>query len=159
MARIWFYNIPYHGYVNPTLLLARELVARGDEVVFFSGPAFEARILATGAHYRTYDHPDAFTQTRETTHTIHQGALVAAATHALLPEVLAAVESARPDLLMFDMSAPWGSIAGRRFDIPTVACFPHLPFYLRTLLDDPRLMRKFAAGISPGAGALARVAA
>ena len=152
MSRIWFYNIPYHGHVNPTLPLTRELVARGHEVTYFSGPAFAARIQATGAQVQPYAHPDAFAPSRESTHTIHQGALLAAATRLLLPEVLAAVESARPDLLMFDMSAPWGSIASRRYGIPAVACFPHLPFYWRTLLDDPRLMRKFAASISPGAG-------
>ena len=30
MARVWFYNIPFHGHVNPTLPLIREMVARGD---------------------------------------------------------------------------------------------------------------------------------
>ena len=128
------------------------MVARGHEVTYFAGPAFAARIQATGAQVRPYAHLDAFAPSRESTHTIHQGALLAAATRQLLPDVLAAVESARPDLLLFDMSAPWGSIASRRYGIPAVACFPHLPFYWRTLLDDPRLLRKFAASISPGAG-------
>ena len=109
MARIWFYNIPYHGHVNPTLPLMRELVNRGDEVTYFSGPNFEERIRATGAAYRGYGSLRAFEETRNETHTIHQGALLAKATHLLLPEVLAAVAEERPDCLMFDMSAPWGT--------------------------------------------------
>ena len=152
MARIWFYNIPYHGHVNPTLPLMRELVNRGDEVTYFSGPNFEERIRATGAAYRGYGSLRAFEETRNETHTIHQGALLARATHLLLPEVLAAVAEERPDCLMFDMSAPWGNIASRRYGIPAVASFPHLPFYWRTVIDDRRVFRKFLASLRPGSG-------
>ena len=89
MARGWFYNIPYHGHVNPTLPLMRELVKRGDEITYFSAPAFADRVRATGAIHRNYANPDAFGQTRHVTHAIYQGALVAESAHVLLPEVLA----------------------------------------------------------------------
>lgn len=159
MANLWFYNIPYHGHINPTLPLVRELIARGDAVTYFAGPAFQERIRATGAEPRSYSNLDAFGQSRDSSHLIHQGALVAESANALLGEVLAAVEAERPDLLMFDMSAPWGAIASRRFDIPAIASFPHLPFYWRTLTDDPRVLRKAMASLRPGLGhwrALAR---
>ncbi len=152
MATIWFYNIPYHGHINPTLPLVRELVRRGDAVTYFAGPAFEERIRATGAEYRSYGNLDAFGQSRDSSHLIHQGALVAESANALLDEVLAAVEEERPDLLMFDMSAPWGSIASRRFGIPAIGSFPHLPFYWRTMLDDRRVFRKAMASLRPGLG-------
>jgi MGT family glycosyltransferase len=152
MARIWFYNIPYHGHVNPTLPLVRELVTRGDDVTYFAGPAFAERIAATGAHYCGYGNAEAFDQSREDNHLIHQGALVAESTHLLLGEVLAAVEDAHPDVIMFDMSAPWGSVAGRRFGIPAIASYPHLPFYWRTVVDDPRVFRKAVTAVRPGLG-------
>jgi len=152
MTRIWFYNIPYHGHINPTLPLVRKLINRGDEVTYFAGPAFEERIRATGAAHRSYGNLDAFGQSRSDSHMIHQGALVAESTKLLLAEVLSSVAEERPQLLMFDMSAPWGAIASRRFDIPAIACFPHLPFYWRTVTDDPRILRKAMAGLRPGFG-------
>ena len=34
MAKALFLSLPLHGHVNPSLPLVRELVARGDEVVY-----------------------------------------------------------------------------------------------------------------------------
>jgi len=152
MARVWFYNIPFHGHVNPTLPLIREMVVRGDEVTYFSTSAFEARILATGALFRAYGGPYSFEQTRKVAHVVHLGTQVADATLALLPEVLASLATERPDYLMFDMSAPWGKIASRQLHIPAVASFPHLPFYWRTVLNDFRVLRKGIRSIRPGYG-------
>lgn len=152
MARAWFYNIPYHGHINPTLPLVRELVRRGDQVVYFAIPDFASRIEATGAEYRDYRASKAFEESRTVAHTIHTGGLVAEATYALLPEVLSSVQEERPDYLFFDMSAPWGNIASRRFDIPAIASFPHLPFYWRTILSDRRVFRKMLGSIRPGYG-------
>ena len=152
MARIWFYNIPYHGHVNPTLRLVRALVQGGDEVTYFSSPAFQERIEATGAVFRAYQNGQAFEASRNNTHIIFLGSLVAQTTHAVLPEVLADVGAEQPELIMFDMSAPWGAIASRRFDIPTVASFPHLPFTWRTIFDDARVFRKVTGSLLPGEG-------
>ena len=115
MARMWFYNIPYHGHVNPTLPLIRELVRRGDQVTYFSSPPFADRITATGATFRAYRNSTALEQSRQDTHTAYVGGLVAEATYSLLPEVLSSVEKEHPDYLMFDMSAPWGGIATGSF--------------------------------------------
>ena len=152
MARVWFYNIPFHGHVNPTLPLIREMVTRGDEVTYFSTASFEARIQATGAMYRGYGSSYSFEQTRTVAHVIHLGNQVAEATYALLPEVLDSVAAEAPDYLMFDMSAPWGKIASRQLHIPAVASFPHLPFYWRTVLNDSRVLRKGIQSVRPGYG-------
>ncbi len=152
MARGWFYNIPTHGHVNPTLPLVRELVRLGDEVTYFAGPEFAAAIRAAGADYRDYGADYTFGQTRTVAHAILQGSQLAEATAALLSGVLAAVGNERPDYLMFDMSAPWGSIAARRFGLPAVASFPHLPFNWRTFLGDTRLMRRGCTASGRGRG-------
>ncbi len=152
MARVWFYNIPFHGHVNPTLPLIREIVARGDEVTYFSTVAFEARIQATGALYRAYSSSYSFEETRKVAHVVHLGSQVAEATYALLPDVLDSVAAESPDYLMFDMSAPWGKIASRQLHIPAVASFPHLPFFWRTVLNDFRVLRKGIQSIRPGYG-------
>ena len=152
MARVWFYNIPFHGHVNPTLPLIHEMVARGDELTYFSSASFEARIQATGALYRAYDSSYSFEQTRTVAHVVHLGSQVAEATYALLPGVLESVAAEAPDYLMFDMSAPWGKIASHQLHIPAVASFPHLPFYWRTVLNDSRVLRKGIQSVRPGYG-------
>jgi MGT family glycosyltransferase len=152
MPRAWFFNIPFHGHINPTLPLIRELVRRGDEITYFSTRPYEEVIKATGAHFRGYDHVHSFEGSRHVSHIIHHGSLVAEATYALLPEVLSSVEHEQPDYLIYDMSAPWGEIASRKFNIPAVASFPHLPFYWRTVFNDWRVFSKVLASIRPGYG-------
>ena len=152
MAQAWFFNIPTHGHINPTLPLVRELVQQGDEVTYFAGPRFEEKIRATGAAYGDYGDAYAFEQSRTVAHAVLQGSQLAEAATALLPGVLAAIEKERPDYLLFDMSAPWGSIAAQRYDIPAVASFPHLPFNWRTFVSDPRLLKKGYQSLRPGHG-------
>ncbi len=153
MARAWFFNIPTHGHINPTLPLVRELVQRGDGVTYFAGPRFEEKIRATGAAYGDYGDAYAFEQSRTVAHAVLQGSQLAEAASALLPRVLAAIEEeGQPDYVLFDTSAPWGSIAAQRYDIPAVASFPHLPFNWRTFVSDPRLLKKGYHSLRPGHG-------
>ncbi len=152
MARVWIYNIPFHGHVNPTLPLVQEIIHRGDTVTYYSTPTFAEKINSTGADFRAYSNSNAFEESRKISHTVFVGSQVAEATHALLPEVLSSVESERPDYLIFDMSAPWGNIASRRFDIPAITSFPHFPFYLRTAINDKRVLRNVIKNIRPGYG-------
>ena len=44
-------TLPAFGHVNPTLPIARELVERGHEVLWYTGEIFQSRIEATGARY------------------------------------------------------------------------------------------------------------
>ena len=54
MAKALFLGLPLHGHTNPSLPVVRELVQRGDEVVYYSADAFAAKIEHTGARYRPY---------------------------------------------------------------------------------------------------------
>jgi MGT family glycosyltransferase len=53
--RFLFFPMPAHGHVNPMLPLLQELVSRGDEVIVFVPPEFEAAIRHTGASVRLLD--------------------------------------------------------------------------------------------------------
>jgi len=54
MSKVLFLSVPAHGNVNPTLGLVAELIARGEEVVYFSSDEFKERIEATGATFKRY---------------------------------------------------------------------------------------------------------
>lgn len=51
MACIFFFSIPAHGHVNPTLPLVRELTARGHRVLYYETGEFREKIEAAGAEF------------------------------------------------------------------------------------------------------------
>ena len=55
MARVLFINAGSEGHVNPTIGVVKELISRGEEVVYFTIEDFRARIEMTGATVRTID--------------------------------------------------------------------------------------------------------
>jgi hypothetical protein len=52
MSKILVFNVPAHGHVNPTLPVVRELVSRGEQVVYYLTDEFEPQIRRTGAAFR-----------------------------------------------------------------------------------------------------------
>ncbi|MFB5196991.1 macrolide family glycosyltransferase [Neobacillus sp. KR4-4] len=55
MARVLFINAGSEGHINPTIGVVKELVSRGEEVVYFTIEDFRERIEKTGATVRTLD--------------------------------------------------------------------------------------------------------
>lgn len=55
MARVLFINGGSEGHINPTISVVQELIARGEEVVYFCIEAYRERIEQTGATVRTFD--------------------------------------------------------------------------------------------------------
>ena len=51
MACIFFFSIPAHGHVNPTLPLVRELTARGHRVIYYETEEFREKIKNAGAEF------------------------------------------------------------------------------------------------------------
>ncbi|HVQ92794.1 MAG TPA: glycosyltransferase [Mycobacteriales bacterium] len=123
MSRYLIITLPLAGHVNPTIGIARELVARGHEVAWVGsemvlrpmlGP--DATILPTGSRlYRA------------------QGGQGAAAVKSLwksfvvpyarfvLPAVEKAVHTYQPDVLLVDQHAPAGGIVADRHGLPWAA--------------------------------------
>jgi MGT family glycosyltransferase len=54
MAKYALFSPPAHGHVNPTLALAQELVARGEQVIYYLPETFRSLVEATGATFRLY---------------------------------------------------------------------------------------------------------
>lgn len=54
MSRVLFINGNAHGHINPTIAFVRELVNRGEEVLYFSTEDFRKKIEATGANFQAY---------------------------------------------------------------------------------------------------------
>jgi UDP:flavonoid glycosyltransferase YjiC (YdhE family) len=56
MARILLATTPVPGHVTPVAVLARSLVDRGNEVVWYTGAGFADQVTATGARFEPIRH-------------------------------------------------------------------------------------------------------
>jgi MGT family glycosyltransferase len=54
MSKVLFINAPAEGHVNPTLGLVKELIQRGEEVVYFSIEEFRDKVENVGAVFHSY---------------------------------------------------------------------------------------------------------
>ena len=54
MARALIITLPAYGHVNPTIPLARELVAQGEEVIYCLPPQYQPAIQSSGAALLPY---------------------------------------------------------------------------------------------------------
>jgi len=55
MSKVLFINGPAEGHINPTLGLVRELIYRGEEVVYLAPAPFRGKIELTGAEFREFN--------------------------------------------------------------------------------------------------------
>ncbi len=55
MSKILIINVPFHGHVNPTLALTKELVNGGHVVTYLVTEEFRLKVEATGARLESYE--------------------------------------------------------------------------------------------------------
>ena len=120
MAKALFLSLPLHGHTNPSLPLVRELVARGDEVIYYSAGAFAAKVEQTGARYRPYRNAFLADITQLPERMEELSWLLMRVTEDLLAHELEALRAERPDYLIADSIAPWGQWLGEALGVPVV---------------------------------------
>ena len=58
MVKILIINVPFHGHVNPTIAITKELVDRGYKVTYLISKEFKEEIELTGAKIMLYDYDE-----------------------------------------------------------------------------------------------------
>ncbi len=120
MARIIFVNVPAHGHTNPTLPLVRELVQRGESVIYYSFDVFQHAIEQTGATFRSYQHLLSLDYTRPDPNLFRLATTLLDATATLLPSLLDSVTADAPDLIIYDSLCPWGKYVAQLLACPAI---------------------------------------
>lgn len=121
MGRAVILSIPFHGHVNPTLAVVQELVARGEEVIYYSSDIFKERLEQVGAHVRQYD--SLFTdEVLQTSANDFAAFLIEEALH-VVPQVLEEIRAAQPDYIVYDTLCLTGRCVARALDLPAVMLF------------------------------------
>lgn len=121
-SRAIFYGVPAHGHTNPTLGVVRELVAHGEEVVYYSSGEFRQRIEATGALFREYDR-DMGKPSRSVAASglALFSALLVEASLGTIERLLLELDSQQPDYVVFDSIAVWGKAIAELTRLPSVS--------------------------------------
>ncbi len=125
MKRVAVFCIPAHGHTNPMLAVVRELVARGDEVRFYSFGEFREKIERTGAAFVNCDQylPELSAKEEESlkkvssTEMAIQDIRITAAMDAFLHGEFTAF---KPDVVFTDSVCFWGKLNAWKYDVPMV---------------------------------------
>jgi MGT family glycosyltransferase len=127
MSKIVFFNIPAQGHTNPTLGVVRELIAKGNEVYYYSYEMMREKIQGTGA---TFIPCDAYDQqinlSKDDTARIGKDLafsteLIVNMTLALDDAIVKDMQKLKPDVIVADSMAFWGKLIAKKLDIPFVS--------------------------------------
>lgn len=120
MAKALFLSLPLHGHTNPSLPLVRELVGRGEEIVYYSADAFATKIEQSDARYRPYQN-EFLADMRHLPEQMDQLSwLLMRTTAEVLSHELDTFRAERPDYLITDSVAPWGHWVAEVLGVPVV---------------------------------------
>jgi len=121
---IFFFSIPAHGHVNPTLPVVSELVSRGHAVRYYETPEFRERIEAAGAQFvdiSPYMPPAPGNidkvAGRDFASLIE---MVADTTIALDESVAADIAEYQPSVIVSDSVCFWGKLFAHKHGVPFV---------------------------------------
>ena len=160
MAAIFFFSLPAHGHVNPTLPLVRELTSRGHRVLYYDVEAFREKIEAAGAQFVPIDAymPPAPEDIDRRAGKDFAALIEMAAdlTLSLNERVAQDVAEHHPACVVGDSVCIWGKLLARRHGLPFICSTTTFAFndqsarlmkrqpgeVLRMLLGMPRMARK-----------------
>ena len=113
-------NIPAQGHTNPTLAVVKELVRRGDTVIYYSFTKFQAAIESTGAEFRSYDQELPIDPDNPDPNLVRYATELLETAQILVPQLLPRVVAEKPDAIIHDSLCAWGLIIARALKLPSI---------------------------------------
>ncbi len=136
MATYALFSAPGHGHVNPTLALAQELVARGEQVIYYLTEEFRPVVEATGATFRPYESeafkmlrsgPPAAALTGKPNSGFQIGMLptmMVRESTRVLPQLLEKMPAEHVDCVLYDRMFMPAAFVSQILHLPAVQLFP-----------------------------------
>ena len=120
MSKVLFFNIPAYGHTYPTLPLVAELVRRGEQVVYYSSPAFQQAIEQTGAIFRNSATPFLQVETQIDENMVRVAYKLLQGSRFALDNILPQVREDAPDYIIHDGLCPWGKYIAQIMRVPAI---------------------------------------
>jgi len=137
MSKGVFLNVPAPGHVIPTLGLVAELLRRGEEIVYFEVPPFQAELESLGAVFRPYPTSQPYPGPVGENQFLLAPILTWFARE-WVPPLLEAVRAERPDYIVHDSLCLWGRILAHVLGVPAAASVATAAFCPESLHGCPR---------------------
>jgi len=144
MSKVLFLNIPAHGHTNPTLPVVKELVERGEQVIYYSSDSFKDKIERTGAVFRSYVSGVQFDGHEIDKNIFVNAGMAMEATREILPGVLEDLRERgddKPDYIIHDSMCVWGKYAAKILDVPAACSVTMFAFGTRPALHSWTFIR------------------
>jgi len=120
MSKVLFFNIPAYGHTYPTLPLVTELVRRGEQVVYYSTPAFQQPIEQTGAIFRNSATPFLHDETQIDENMVRVAYMLLQGSRFAVDNLLPQVREDAPDYIIHDGLCPWGKYIAQIMGVPAI---------------------------------------
>ncbi|WP_438872591.1 macrolide family glycosyltransferase [Paractinoplanes pyxinae] len=117
-------SIPFHGHVNPSAEVVRELVRRGHRVTYANDPSFAEAVTSLGAELKPYASTLPPAETHDDLDPIAQLTMFLDDAIAMLPQLRAAYAEDRPDLFLYDIAGAPARLLAEQWGIPSVQLSP-----------------------------------
>src|SRR6185312_3413349 len=123
-AHIAMVSIPFHGHVNPSLEVVRELARRGHRVTYANAASFGDVVRGAGAELKPYastlpTDDDAWNDDPLDALTLFLDDAIA-----MLPQLDALYADDRPDLFLYDIAGAPARLLAERWGVPAVQLSP-----------------------------------
>lgn len=140
MSKVLFFGYPFHGHTNPTLGLIKELVDRGEEIIYYSEEPFRARIENTGARFRSYQ-TQGFQGKKDVDLSVSDGVeewlssftFIIGYGQAVIQNMLPEIKAEAAQYIIHDSCAYWGKKVAAMLHLPGVSS-------ITTLVCDQKMM-------------------
>jgi MGT family glycosyltransferase len=138
MARAVVFTYPDPSHVSSALPVFAELARRGEEVTVYSTATYRDAIESSGVTYRCYRGIMSASSTGPFGGMCRRIAFA----EQVLPELIETLRADRPDYVVLDAAANWGSVVAGVLRLPAVSY--RLTFALhRDMLDAAEMIRRF----------------
>src|SRR2546423_9968572 len=138
MKKFIFYSIPGHGHTNPTINVGREMVKRGNKVIYYSVPEFKKRIESAGMEYRSYNMERYFDPIIAKNLALFAKKLLELSVSES-PILINDAIKEKPDCVVFDSLAMWRKVVGVSLKVPTISLFTTFAVNNKIALAYPKL--------------------
>jgi len=116
MSKVVFYGLPLYAHSIQTFPLLKELIDRGEEVIYYTNSTFRDKVKMVGAEYREYleeyveDPGDMFWNFHHFIPKIRE----------IIQQEMVNLGEIQPDYLILDRGALWGPFLANSFNLRTV---------------------------------------
>lgn len=153
MSKVVFFNLPgASGHINPTVGLVKELIARGEQVVYYAGEDSRLKFTALGAEFRTYEKWFDYQHNAELgSKLIPMAVEELNMTMACIDDLIAQVKEDQADYIIYDSCAVWGKYIAAAAGLPSVNSITTIVSSPWILFSDFQMAMKVLATLVLGA--------